>query len=195
MSTNLRTLVLNANYMPVSVFPKLYTIPAEEAIHRVLGGSCVVIHNYARPILTPSRDDLMWPSIIVNNNTKSFSKEVKLKKSTLYYRDHALCSYCNKEISASDVTYDHVIPRKKGGHHGWDNVVLSCSACNSHKGHSDPVGKWKPRRKPYVPSFYELIEIRKKFPLVIYDSEWAKFLPGFSDYIIQEPGLPSEYEE
>jgi len=192
MSTNLRTLVLNSNFMPVSVFPKLYTIPAEEAISRVLNGSCAVIANYDRPVLTPSRSDLQWPSVVVNNNTKSFKKEVKLKKSTLYYRDHATCVYCGCDVNINEVTYDHVIPRVKGGHHGWDNVVLSCSDCNSRKGHSDPVGKWKPARKPYAPSFYELMDIRKNFPLVIYDECWSQYLPEFSSYVLVQPGMKDE---
>lgn len=172
--------------MPVSVFPNLYTIPAEDAIVRYLNGNCQVVYWYDRHILTPSRHDLRWPSVIVNNNTKSFLKEVRLKRSTLVVRDHFRCQYCYKPLSLNDVTYDHVIPKVKGGKHNWENVVLSCQPCNSQKGDSMPVGKWKPKQQPYVPTFFELLEKRKKFPVIIDDQNWAQFLPGFTKLVVRK---------
>lgn len=195
MSVNLKTLVLNNNFMPVSVFPKLYTIPAEEALVRSLNGNCTVLYAYDRPVLTASRTDLYWPSVILNHNTKSFRKEVRLRKSTLYYRDHMQCVYCGNDVTMSEVTYDHVIPRKKGGKHCWENVVLSCTDCNSRKGHSDPVGRWQPKRKPYEPSFFELLEVRKREPVVIHDENWKQFLPDFTSYVLHEPEGVGMHEE
>jgi 5-methylcytosine-specific restriction endonuclease McrA len=29
---------------------------------------------------------------------------------------------------------DHVIPRRLGGSHSWDNLVAACPACNHRKG-------------------------------------------------------------
>lgn len=185
MSINLRTLVLNPNYMPVSVFPNLYTIPVEDAIVRYLNDNCHVVFWYDRHVLTPSRHDLRWPSVIVNNNTRSFNKEVKLKKSTLYYRDHCKCVYCDDVLDSNEVTYDHVMPRVRGGKHSWDNVALACKECNSTKGDSLPQGKWAPKRKPYVPTFFDLLEKRKKFPIIIDDESWKQFLPGFTKLIVR----------
>lgn len=186
MSINLRTLVLNPNFMPVAVFPNLYTVPTEDAIVRHLNGTCAVIYWYDRHVLTPSRHDLYWPSVIVNNSTKSFTKEVRLKRSTLYYRDHCRCVYCDRDLDLNEVTYDHVIPKKRGGKHTWDNVSLACKDCNSKKGDSLPVGKWKPKRMPYAPTFFDLLEKRKKFPVLIDDENWAEFLPGFTKTILRK---------
>lgn len=196
MSTiNLRTLVLNPNFMPVSVFPNLYTIPAEDAIVRHLNGSCTVVYWHNRHVLTPSRHDLFWPSVIVNNNTRSFNKEVRLKRSTLYYRDHMRCSYCDEELEFHENTYDHVIPRVRGGDHSWENVVLACKECNSKKGDSLPVGKWTPKRKPYKPTFFDLLEQRKKFPVYIDDENWRQFLPGFTNTIVRTQGVKEDEPE
>jgi 5-methylcytosine-specific restriction endonuclease McrA len=184
-SINLRTLVLNPNYMPVSVFPNLYTIPAEDAITRYLNDNCRVEFWHDRPILTASRHDLYWPSVIINNNTRSFKKEVSLKRSTLYYRDHMLCAYCSDNLDFHEITFDHVIPKVKGGKHAWDNVVLACKECNSRKGDQLPKGRWEPKRKPYVPTFYNLLENRKKFPIYIDDENWRQFLPGFTEMILR----------
>ena len=49
----LRTLVLNANYMPVSIFP-IHTVPAECAITRIFNGSMHSVINYDRKIGHPS---------------------------------------------------------------------------------------------------------------------------------------------
>jgi len=46
-------------------------------------------------------------------------------------RDKHQCQYCG---SKKNLTIDHVIPRSKGGKHTWDNVVIACEYCNSHKG-------------------------------------------------------------
>ena len=49
----LRTLVLNANYMPVSIFP-LHTIPSEDAITRIFNGNMHAVYNYNRKIGHPT---------------------------------------------------------------------------------------------------------------------------------------------
>lgn len=44
------------------------------------------------------------------------------------------CAYCDKQLSASEATIDHVIPKHKGGHSTRSNMVCSCSTCNRNKG-------------------------------------------------------------
>ena len=39
------------------------------------------------------------------------------------------CAYCDKEISGSEITRDHLLPRSLGGGNG-DNLYISCSPCN-----------------------------------------------------------------
>lgn len=177
-----RTLVLNNQYLPLSLFP-LYTIPAEDAIARYLNERCHVVAWYDHVIQTPSRSDLQWPSVIVNYNGNSFRKEVRLKKESLFYRDQCQCVYCGEPLTVKSLTYDHLHPRSKGGAHSWDNVVAACLSCNSEK--DDSTGpSWKPKRKPWTPNFYEMIDIRKKYPLVVDDEQWVQFLPNWVGEII-----------
>ena len=110
MAKQLYTLVLNTNFMPLSVFP-LYKIPAEDAITRILTGSAEKVFDYNSIIKTPSRNDLYWPSVIANKNGFKYRDEVKLKKETLYYRDHGRCMYCNSELKVNSLTFDHVLAR------------------------------------------------------------------------------------
>lgn len=174
----LRTLVLNANYMPVSYFPRLKTIPVEEAITRVLNGTCHVVFEYDRKIKHPTMD-MCWPSVIARNKIEEINFKVgnNVKRDFLYYRDHGICVYCEKTLeSYHEVTYDHVVPLSRGGSNGWENIVSACTSCNNRKGNHMPAGEWKPKLSPYKPTIFELIDRRRKFPITVDDENWAMFL-------------------
>lgn len=183
MTTGLRTLVLHPDYSPINLFP-LYTVPAEDAIVRVLQGTATCALEHDRKVLTRSRDDLFWPSVIVNKRVYKKRNEVSLKHSTLYYRDHGLCMYCETPLTTSNITCDHVMPKHHGGHHGWDNVVACCKPCNAAKADSLPRGKWVPKIKPYKPTVWQLIENRKKFPVVVDDRQWIDYIGPWQGEVI-----------
>lgn len=183
MLTGLRTLVLNANYMPVSVFP-LECIPAEDAVTRILNGTCHSVFEYDRAILTPNLK-MKWPSVIArNSNVRAKAQTVKLSRDTLYYRDHGICAYCETSLTIGTTTYDHIHPQSLGGPHTWENVVASCSACNSRKGSHLPTGSWKPKHKAYKPDYWQLVAARKKFPIVIPHQEWQQFLGDWNAEVV-----------
>lgn len=186
MSVNLRTLVLNANFMPVSVFP-LYAISAKDALTRIIGDepSAIPVAFYERKVLTPSRDDLYWPSVIANFHNKSFNEEVKLSKDSLLYRDHGMCVYCGEELTVirkrpNTITYDHVIPESKGGAKVWENIVAACEKCNTSKGNK-PI---YPSNKPHKPTFKEMMAKRRKYPIQVDHETWIPFLPHWEAEVI-----------
>lgn len=186
MTIGLRTLVLHPDYSPINIFP-LYTVPAEEAIVRVIQGNATCIQEHPRHVLTPSRTDLYWPSVIVNKKFYKKREEVQLKRETLFYRDHGICQYCENPLTLTTITCDHVMPKDKGGHHGWDNVAAACKVCNAAKANHLPRGKWVPKKKPYVPTIWELLNNRRKFPIVVDDASWI-------DYIGNENGWEGGYD-
>ncbi len=170
----IRTLVLNNNYMPISIFP-LHTIPAEDAITRVFNGTCHVVFDYNRPIKT-QHVSINWPSVVARNGHQKIKEVVRLRRESLFYRDHGICAYCERPLSISGLTVDHVLAQSLGGTTVWNNVVAACSRCNAKKGDSKPIGIWKPKTRVYTPNYFDLVKIRRKFPLVIADSEWMTFL-------------------
>lgn len=175
----LRTLVLQKNYMPVSLFP-LHTIPAEDAITRCVNETCHVVMEYDREIKTKNPDfHMKWPSVIARNTGSIISSKVKLTKEFLYYRDHGKCAYCAGAVSMRYMTIDHVVPKHHGGEHNWNNIVTSCDVCNFKKGHLMPVGEWKPRIAPYEPTYWQILKQRKKFPIRLFDKKWEDFLGGW----------------
>ena len=185
----LRTLVLQRNYMPISLFP-LHTISAEDAITRVINETCHVVLEYDREILTTNPDfHMKWPSVIARNTGDIISNRVKLTKEYIYYRDHGICAYCEGEIGLNRMTLDHVVPRRHGGIHSWDNLVASCDFCNFKKGHKMPVGEWKPKRIPFEPTYWQLLKHRKKFPIRIFDKNWTNFLGDWTGKITVVGGV------
>jgi 5-methylcytosine-specific restriction endonuclease McrA len=44
------------------------------------------------------------------------------------------CSSCNRLLSWSDFTIDHIDPYSKGGRSRLENAALMCGPCNSRKG-------------------------------------------------------------
>lgn len=181
----MKTLVLNQAYLPVTLFP-LKTIRVEDAITRVLQGSATSLLEYESPIKTVKETNLFWPSVIVTNTP--YMERVSLNNESLYYRDHCVCQYCDKPLFLSNMTRDHMKAKHLGGNDNWNNLVLSCQACNSRKGHKEAKGEWKPKRMPYEPKFNQILDIRKNFPLYVSDIRWSDFLPKWNSEIILRGG-------
>ncbi|MFH0965355.1 MAG: HNH endonuclease [Planctomycetota bacterium] len=83
---------------------------------------------------------------------------VKLNRRNIYARDENLCQYCGRRYSTQDLSLDHVIPRSRGGHSTWENLVCCCMQCNVQKGGRTPREAGltlirrpaRPRRSPIV---------------------------------------------
>ena len=196
---NLRTLVLSDQYIPLEVFPHLSTISVKEAIQQYMSDDSTVLHFYDRPVLSgfnpiihPEKGMLFWPSVIVQKKTGKKAKKVRATKHNLFLRDHCQCGYCGKALTIDTTTKDHFIPVSKGGKDTWENLVAACSACNLRKGNELPGKKWTPKFAPYEPTFHQLLEARKKHPLVVDDEAWIPFLPVWSSDVIVRPKAKDE---
>lgn len=66
------------------------------------------------------------------------STDVKYTRENVYAHYRNTCSYCGHKFSTSELNLDHVIPQSRGGKKSWDNIVLSCVPCNSHKANRTP---------------------------------------------------------
>ncbi len=75
----------------------------------------------------------------------------KITRRAVFARDRWTCQYCGHE--RGNLTVDHVVPRSKGGHSSWDNIVTCCAPCNRRKGDRDPKRAGMTlRRSPKAPS-------------------------------------------
>jgi 5-methylcytosine-specific restriction endonuclease McrA len=92
----------------------------------------------------------------------------------VFLRDRFECQYCG---DPKELTFDHLIPRSKGGRTTWENVITACSPCNLLKGGRLPsqAGMY-PRQRPHQPTVTELRERGRKFPPNYLHESWADYL-------------------
>ena len=89
-------------------------------------------------------------------------------------RDRFECQYCG---SGEELTFDHLLPRSKGGQTNWNNVVTACSSCNVQKGgrllkHSG----MSLNQEPFQPSTEDLHKNGKNFPPNFLHKSWMDYL-------------------
>ena len=119
-------LVLNANFEPLNV------CTTRRAIGLVLTGKASLVLNGRGVIRTISRV-YPRPSVIrLGRMVKRPRPTVRLTKREVLRRDDYTCQYCGKRFPY--LTIDHIVPRRLGGQHSWNNLVAACPACNHRKG-------------------------------------------------------------
>jgi len=119
-------LVLNASFEPLNV------CTTRRAIGLVLTGKADMVLNGRGEIRTVSRS-FPRPSIIrLERMVKRPRIRVRLTKREVLRRDEYTCQYCGKR--SPNLTIDHIIPRRLGGTHSWENLVAACPNCNHRKG-------------------------------------------------------------
>ncbi|MCA9193695.1 MAG: HNH endonuclease [Planctomycetales bacterium] len=64
---------------------------------------------------------------------------IRFNRKNLFARDDHRCQYCGQARPHSQLSLDHVIPRSLGGKTTWENIVCSCTQCNSRKGGRTPA--------------------------------------------------------
>ncbi|HOM60722.1 MAG TPA: HNH endonuclease [Anaerohalosphaeraceae bacterium] len=85
---------------------------------------------------------------------------VKFNRRNLFARDGNRCQYCGKKFPTSELSLDHVIPRRLGGQSTWENVVCACTQCNVRKGGRTPQqANMKLIQKPLKPKRNPVIHI------------------------------------
>ena len=100
---------------------------------------------------------------------------LRFSRRNLFARDNQRCQYCGRNLTISQMSMDHVVPRTLGGETKWDNVVCSCVACNTRKGGRTPKqAHMQLKTKPTKPNHHSLIDIsvtHVKYAI------WHTFLP------------------
>ena len=175
-----QTLILNQHYRPHEI------VDWKDAVTRMFAGKLEVIVQYDEVIAHIDRQtlatfkelrialrqvvgtdvesfDMKVPAVVVLRRKLSKMKSgIKFSKINVCLRDNFSCQYCGKKLPMSQLNYDHVLPRSKGGKTTWEGVVMSCFPCNDKKGSmlleesgmtllSVPVKpKFLPMNEPYI---------------------------------------------
>lgn len=145
------TLVLAATYEPLKV------VSWKKALTLLFLDKVDVVEAYDRMVHSPSVA-LPLPAVVkLRRTVPRRPQRVKFSRQNLFFRDNYTCQYCQEQKPSQQLTYDHVVPRSKGGKTTWTNIVTSCVPCNLKKGnrlpHHASVRLLKPPEEPrWLPS-------------------------------------------
>ena len=168
-------LVLNADFRPLSYFP-LSLWSWQEAVKAVFLGRVNIISEYDRHVRSPSFE-MRLPSVIALKEYVPTARRPAFTRFNVFLRDRFACQYCDEPHPAHDLTFDHVVPRSRGGRTTWENVVTACSCCNLAKGSRLPrEARMFPQRRPFQPSSVQLQENGRAFPPNYLHQSWRDFL-------------------
>lgn len=156
-------LLLNADWQPVQIYP-LSTITWQEAIKAVISERVSVVEEYDTEIHS-SRQSWRLPSVVALKEYINRDKKATFSRFNVFLRDNYECQYCGNEFETKQLTFDHVVPRARGGTSNWSNVVSACSTCNRQKG-SASLKKAGMRllKTPQEPTGWELYIKARKMP-------------------------------
>jgi 5-methylcytosine-specific restriction endonuclease McrA len=147
-------LLLNITYEPLKI------INWKKAITLFLLGKVEVLEEYGREIHSVSFT-IRLPSVVrLLRLVKRPKSPVKFSRQNIYARDRYACQYCGRRYPPEELSYDHVIPRSRGGKTEWKNIVTSCVQCNRKKGGRTPKeARMKLVRKPSRPTWIPALKI------------------------------------
>lgn len=165
-------LVLNADYRPLSYYP-LSVWPWQEAVKAAFLDRVSILATYDRSVKSPSFE-MELPSVVALKSYVQPSRMPAFTRFNLFLRDKFQCQYCG---STEDLTFDHVIPRSRGGRTSWENITTACAPCNLRKGGRMPadVGML-PRVTPHCPDVMELHNNGRAFPPNYLHESWFDYL-------------------
>jgi 5-methylcytosine-specific restriction endonuclease McrA len=128
-----QTLLLNQGYEPIKV------ISWQRAITLCCLDKVEVLEEYAAQVRATSMI-VQIPAVV--RLRKAYRRHVRLvrfSRVNIYARDGHRCQYCGARCPIDRLTYDHVVPRSRGGRTSWDNIVSCCVPCNARKANRTPA--------------------------------------------------------
>jgi 5-methylcytosine-specific restriction endonuclease McrA len=166
------TLVLNTDGAPVSMLP-LSIISWQEAIRYMVLEKAVILEWHDDWIVHSARWETPVPAVIMLKEYMKKKTTIRFSKQNVFIRDEYRCAYCEIELTKKQATLDHVLPISHGGKTNFENCVTACGPCNAAKGNNKKI---VPSFNPTRPTYYQLVEKRKKLPFDFAHPSWAQYL-------------------
>jgi 5-methylcytosine-specific restriction endonuclease McrA len=163
------TLLLNANYFPLSI------VGSRTAISLWFLDKAQILDAYQERIHSPSFS-MALPAVLRLKYHRSVHQPVgKFSRRVVFARDRYVCGYCGGKFEIVDLTIDHVIPRSRGGRTDYGNVITSCIRCNERKKNRTPdeagMPLLKTPRRPPSDLIMRVFNDRRTIPL-----QWKKYV-------------------
>ena len=150
LSKRLKTLVLNADYQPISL------TSARRSLNLCQENKAHLVESLGRGVRVRAESiELDAPSVIVlaayqrvkrssspqdgckTDGKKDARRMARPARALVYERDGHTCQYCGARAQ----TLDHILPKSKGGLNTFDNVVACCQVALARRRASKSLGE------------------------------------------------------
>jgi 5-methylcytosine-specific restriction endonuclease McrA len=159
-----KVLILNSDYRPISYYP-LSLNSMKRVLKSLLKNKLTIIEEYDDEIVVGG-STMKLPKTAILKKYIKIDQTPKFNRYNVYLRDKFTCQFCGKRFHYDDLTFDHIVPRCKGGKTSWLNITTACKTCNGNKGYKDVDGKRIVLlSKPHIPSNRELLHNLKELQL------------------------------
>ena len=147
-----QVLVLNASYEPLSL------VSVRRAVVLLLREKAELIEA-TQVMLRSTNHRIPIPLVIrLVKYVRLPHRRVPATRAAIMLRDGFTCQYCGATPGRNLLTLDHIVPRSRGGNHGWLNLVTACKRCNQKKGpHLPEEVEMTLMRRPFEPSYVALV--------------------------------------
>jgi 5-methylcytosine-specific restriction endonuclease McrA len=143
------TLVLNYRWEPLT------RISWQKAISLVYAKRAELVKEYKDKVVHSAYLAVPVPAVIrfIRKVRGYFQRCPKFTRRNVWTRDGGKCQYCGARVSRNEFTFDHIIPKSRGGATAWTNIVIACIDCNQNKANRTPEeAKMKLLSRPIEPS-------------------------------------------
>lgn len=167
------TLLLNASYEPLKV------ISWQRAVELMFNDKVVVLEEYDSEVRSAYLC-FKTPAVVALKSYVNVRPDVKFSRKNIYLRDEFQCQYCGsyaRELrgGTKDLTFDHVVPRSRGGLTSWTNIVTACWRCNHRKSDRTPEeARMALIKFPVKPKSLPMFTLRLPGPKT--PDEWRNYL-------------------
>ncbi len=171
----IQTLVLNSDFRPLSCNPPS-SWHWKDAVTAIILDRVSLVAEYDQVVRSPSIT-MRVPSVVALKKYQRLDGWPAFTRFNIYCRDKWLCQYCGRRFASDGLTFDHVLPRSRGGKSSWENIVAACAPCNHRKANHTPAeAGMRLLRQPYTPTRRELVMAAPRYPQSDVHHTWLDFL-------------------
>jgi 5-methylcytosine-specific restriction endonuclease McrA len=177
-----KILELNADFRPIHYYP-LSLMTWKDIMFLLVKGETTgkqriqVVEEYDDVVVRTPHRDIKLPSVVAHMKFLKPPKKVPFNKFNVFLRDDFTCQYTGEKCRPEDLSFDHVIPEGQGGKTTWENIATATTEINQLKACRTPKeAGLHLKRKPYEPTYGELLTKGKKYPPRYLHDTWADYL-------------------
>ena len=165
-------LVLNADFRPLSYYP-LSLWSWQDAIKAVFLDRVNIVSQYEKTVRSPSFE-MRLPSVVSLKTYIKPSRHPAFTRFNVFLRDRFSCQYCG---TREELTFDHVVPRSKGGTHELGKCRRRLLPLQSaQRRPADARSAYAAGAAPYQPTVADLHQNGRLFPPNYLHESWMDYL-------------------